>query len=88
MIYPTALRAKGTGAAVAVQKVGAIAGPVLGGILLSAQISVRHLFYLGAIPLVLVALLTFFLGRLQRASQDQIAAGMSNNCGPGAAHVA
>jgi AAHS family 4-hydroxybenzoate transporter-like MFS transporter len=85
LVYPTALRAKGTGAAVGIQKIGAIAGPMLGGMLLSAHLPVQQLFYLGAVPVAVVALLAFTLGRLHRADEDDAA---SHHPQSGAAHVA
>jgi AAHS family 4-hydroxybenzoate transporter-like MFS transporter len=85
LVYPTALRAKGTGAAVGVQKIGAIAGPILGGVLLSAHLPVRELFYWGAVPVALVAVLAFALGRLHRAGGDDPGARPSQS---GAAHAA
>jgi MFS transporter, AAHS family, 4-hydroxybenzoate transporter len=88
LIYPTALRAKGTGAAVGVQKIGAIAGPVIGGTLLSAQLPVQQLFYLGAIPVAFVALLIFLLGRLQNSNADHITTDVAKNRRSGAAYVA
>lgn len=65
-IYPTALRAKGTGTAVSIQKIGAIAGPLIGGMLISAHVPVTQVFYWGAAPVAIVAVLAFILGRLQR----------------------
>lgn len=66
MVYPTALRAKGVGVAVGIQKIGAIAGPVIGGALLSHHWPVSALFYFGAIPVGLVAIFAFALGMLHR----------------------
>jgi AAHS family 4-hydroxybenzoate transporter-like MFS transporter len=70
LVYPTALRAKGTGAAIGIQKIGAIAGPVIGGMLLAGHLPVRELFYLGAVPVALVTLLAFVLGRLHRPDDE------------------
>jgi AAHS family 4-hydroxybenzoate transporter-like MFS transporter len=70
LVYPTALRAKGTGAAVGIQKIGAIAGPVIGGMLLAGHLPVRELFYLGAVPVALVTMLAFVLGRLHRPDDE------------------
>jgi AAHS family 4-hydroxybenzoate transporter-like MFS transporter len=71
-IYPTSFRAKGQGAAVAVAKVGAIAGPVIGGILLAAHVTAAELFFaagltvlIGAVfawPFALLYLRTFGVG--------------------------
>ncbi|WP_311221926.1 MULTISPECIES: MFS transporter [unclassified Acidovorax] len=68
MVYPTALRSKGVGAAIGVQKIGAFAGPVIAGALLSAQLSVQQLFMFGAAPVFIVMLLSFALGRACRRS--------------------
>lgn len=84
LVYPTALRAKGTGAAVGVQKIGAIAGPVIGGMLMAAHLPVAHLFILGAVPVAFVAVLAFVLGRLHRRRDDTRA----DTTQSGAAHVA
>ncbi|MQR00215.1 MFS transporter [Glaciimonas soli] len=70
MIYPTALRAKGVGTAVGIQKIGAIAGPVIGGMLLARHLPVRELFYFGAIPVLSVTLLSFVLGQLYRRNEE------------------
>jgi AAHS family 4-hydroxybenzoate transporter-like MFS transporter len=85
LVYPTALRAKGTGAAVGIQKIGAISGPMIGGMLLSAHLPVQQLFYLGAVPVALVAVLAFVLGRLHRPDDDDVVLG---NHQSGAVHVA
>ncbi|MDS0847868.1 MFS transporter [Burkholderia cenocepacia] len=84
LVYPTALRAKGTGAAVGIQKIGAIAGPVIGGMLMSAHLPVERMFFLGAVPVAFVALLAFALGRLHRRGDDTV----PDNAQTGAAHVA
>ena len=68
MVYPTALRSKGVGTAIGVQKIGAFAGPVIAGALLSAHLSVQQLFIFGALPVFVVMLLSFVLGRVCRQS--------------------
>lgn len=84
LVYPTALRAKGTGAAVGIQKIGAIAGPMIGGMLMAAHLPVEQMFFLGAVPVACVALLAFALGRLHRRRDDAA----PDNAQTGAAHVA
>lgn len=69
LIYPTALRAKGTGTAVSIQKIGAIAGPLVGGMLISAHVPIAQVFYWGAVPVAIVAVLAFTLGLLQRGRE-------------------
>jgi len=44
MIYPTRLRSTGVGSAIGVGKLGSVAGTVLGGVLLSLQLSIGALF--------------------------------------------
>jgi AAHS family 4-hydroxybenzoate transporter-like MFS transporter len=51
VLYPTAIRATGTGWAFGIGRLGAIAGPVLGGILIGLQLEVSELFLLLAVPL-------------------------------------
>ncbi len=70
LIYPTALRAKGIGTAVSVEKIGAIAGPTIGGMLLSAHLPVQQLFQLCAVPVAIVAVLAFLLGHLHLHDDD------------------
>jgi AAHS family 4-hydroxybenzoate transporter-like MFS transporter len=44
MIYPTAIRAKGAGFALAIGRLGAMAGPILGGVLIGTHLSNFQLF--------------------------------------------
>lgn len=77
MVYPTALRSKGVGTAIGVQKIGAFAGPVIAGALLGAQLSVQQLFVFGALPVFVVMLLSFVLGRVCRGSDADGSSGQS-----------
>ena len=65
-IYPTAVRSTGVGWALGVGRVGAIIGPVVGGMLLAANIPARTLFFLIAIPALVAALSMFVLSRRLR----------------------
>jgi AAHS family 4-hydroxybenzoate transporter-like MFS transporter len=66
-LYPTAVRSTGVGWALGVGRVGAIIGPVVGGMLLAAQITPRSLFFTIAVPALVAALAMFILGlRLRR----------------------
>jgi MFS transporter, AAHS family, 4-hydroxybenzoate transporter len=62
MVYPTAFRSKGTGAALAIAKIGSFLGPVIGGALLARDMPVRELFHVAALPLSFVAILTLAMG--------------------------
>ncbi|HJT87615.1 MAG TPA: MFS transporter [Bryobacteraceae bacterium] len=53
--YSTAVRSTGVGWALGIGRIGSIAGPVLGGILLSSQLQVRQVFWAAAVPSVLAA---------------------------------
>jgi MFS transporter, AAHS family, 4-hydroxybenzoate transporter len=81
MIYPTALRAKGTGTAVSIQKIGAIAGPLIGGMLISAHVPIAQVFYWGAVPVAIVAVLAFLLGLLQRSRECIVSDAISEKKG-------
>ena len=65
-IYPTAIRSTGVGWALGVGRVGAIVGPVVGGILLAEHFTPRNLFFTIAIPAAVAALAMFTLGRRLR----------------------
>jgi MFS transporter, AAHS family, 4-hydroxybenzoate transporter len=62
MFYPVSYRANGVGWALSVAKVGSIAGPVIGGVLLSAHLPLQQLFITAASPLVVVLLSCVLLG--------------------------
>ncbi|MDP9083195.1 MAG: aromatic acid/H+ symport family MFS transporter [Pseudomonadota bacterium] len=48
--YPTQLRSTGVGWALGIGRIGSIVGPIGGGILLNAHVSIQHIFYLSAVP--------------------------------------
>jgi AAHS family 4-hydroxybenzoate transporter-like MFS transporter len=63
MVYPTSFRAKGTGTAIGIAKIGSISGPMIGGALLAGHLPVPQLFQFAAIPVAAVTVLIFILGR-------------------------
>ena len=67
ILYPTAVRSTGVGWALGVGRVGAIVGPVIGGLLLAAHISSRNLFFTIAVPSLVAALAMLILGIRLRA---------------------
>ena len=69
MIYPTRLRSTGVGSAIGVGKLGSVAGTVLGGVLLSLQLSIGALFSFVATVLVAIALLAAWFGVVQRGTR-------------------
>lgn len=64
LLYPTAIRANGTGWALGVGRIGAIIGPVVGGALLARHISNQHIFLVLMIPLLSVVIIALVLTRL------------------------
>ena len=58
MLYPTAMRASGVGWMNGVGRVGSIIGPVVGGILISSNMSMTNLFLVLAAPIAVTALFT------------------------------
>jgi MFS transporter, AAHS family, 4-hydroxybenzoate transporter len=66
LAYPPAIRSTGAGWALGVGRVGTIAGPLLGGILLTFGFRPRNMFVAAAIPGFIATLLMAVLGRLRR----------------------
>jgi MFS transporter, AAHS family, 4-hydroxybenzoate transporter len=64
IIYPTAIRANGTGWALGVGRIGAIAGPLIGGALLARHMSTQNLFLVLLIPLSIAVAASLTLLRL------------------------
>ena len=69
IFYPSAYRSNGAGWAVSVAKVGSIAGPWIGGILLGMHLPLSRVFLFAALPPVLFAVCVFFLGLLHNRLQ-------------------
>jgi AAHS family 4-hydroxybenzoate transporter-like MFS transporter len=66
VFYPSAWRANGTGWATSVAKIGSIAGPKLGGVILASGLPVRHIFVVLAICPAVVLICTLTIGIVQR----------------------
>ena len=66
-IYPSHIRSTGAGWALGLGRVGAIVGPLLGGVLLGLGFQAKELFVAAAVPLFAVAVLMAILGRLRRS---------------------
>lgn len=66
-IYPTFMRASGAGWALGVGRIGSILGPVVGGLLIGAQISTPALFLYVAVPGALSAAAVLMLHAVVRA---------------------
>ena len=68
MIYPTAFRANGSGWAFAVGRVGSVAGPKVGGILIAMQLSLQALYLLATVPFIVGAVASIALARFYSAT--------------------
>jgi AAHS family 4-hydroxybenzoate transporter-like MFS transporter len=64
--YPTYLRSTGVGWGLGIGRIGAIAGPVIGGVLIGRNWSGADLFYAASIPGILAVVGTLALGRATR----------------------
>lgn len=64
LIYPTAYRANGSGWAFAVGRVGSVAGPVVGGILIGMKLPLSTIFLLLLIPLAVGTVASIAIARL------------------------
>jgi len=66
MIYPTNVRALGAGWALGVGRVGSIVGPLVGGMLVSANLPIQTLYLYGAIPFAIGAIGAIGLGLVSK----------------------
>jgi len=66
LAYPAEIRSTGAGWAMGVGRIGSIAGPLLGGLLLAFNLKARSIFVAISIPVLCVALLMTVLGWLRR----------------------
>lgn len=66
IFYPSAYRANGAGWATSIAKIGSVAGPILGGIVLSTSLPVRYIFAVLAVCPVVMAICVYMVGRMHR----------------------
>ena len=66
--YPTAMRSTGVGWALGVGRIGSIVGPLVGGVMLSRDMSEQALFLAAAAPMLCAFLATLGLDRATRGS--------------------
>jgi AAHS family 4-hydroxybenzoate transporter-like MFS transporter len=65
MIYPTSLRANGSGWQLGIGRIGSIVGPLAGALLIGWP--VQHLYLWGAVPFVIAAIACFIVHKLNTA---------------------
>ncbi len=66
IFYPSAYRGNGAGWATSIAKIGSVAGPILGGIVLSTSLPVRDIFAVLAVCPVVMAICIYIVGRMHR----------------------
>jgi MFS transporter, AAHS family, 4-hydroxybenzoate transporter len=71
--YPTFIRSTGVGWALGIGRIGSIAGPGVGGILIALKWPTTAIFIIGGVAALCAAVALFAMGRTQ-AARDQLAA--------------
>jgi len=67
MIYPTNVRALGAGWALGIGRLGSILGPLIGGVLISANLPIPSLYLFGAVPFAVGAIGAIGLGLVSKS---------------------
>lgn len=62
-IYPTEVKTTGVGWSIGIGRLGAVAGPAVGGVVISAQVSLFGSFVIFALPMVVAAALTLKIAK-------------------------
>jgi AAHS family 4-hydroxybenzoate transporter-like MFS transporter len=75
MMYPTAFRSSGAGWALSVSRFGAIAGPIIGGILIARHLPIEQLYMFLFIPLTIGTVVSFVFAWLFRKRSQGMALG-------------
>lgn len=65
-LYPTFIRSTGVGTAYSVGRIGAVIGPLIGGMMLAMHVPLSSMFLVGAIPAVIAAAAVFALVPITR----------------------
>ena len=63
-LYPVSIRSHADSMAIAIAKIGSIAGPLVGGILISMGMSLQNLFFVVGAPFMLCTVCCYALGAL------------------------
>lgn len=70
-IYPTEVKTTGVGWSIGIGRLGAVAGPAVGGLVISSQLSIFASFVIFAIPMAIAAVLTLLVARLWLQTEIQ-----------------
>ena len=71
IFYPSSIRGCGAGWATSVAKIGSIAGPYIGGLLLSTKLPVKNCFAMLAICPIIFSVCIFYVGRLYEGTRQR-----------------
>jgi MFS family permease len=66
-IYPTEIKATGVGWALGIGRLGAVAGPVVGGLMLSAKLDLLVIFMIFAVPMLISAIMVLLVSPFVRS---------------------
>jgi len=85
IFYPSAYRGNGAGWATSVAKIGSVAGPILGGVILSTSLPVRNIYVVLAVCPAVFAISIYVVGRMHRRilgrESAAVAAGLAHHSG-------
>ncbi|HLI19663.1 MAG TPA: MFS transporter [Stellaceae bacterium] len=65
--YPTAIRSTGVGWGLGIGRIGSIVGPIMAGVLLAGHVSLPQLYFIAAVPALIVGLAVLPLGSRNEA---------------------
>ena len=65
-VYPIAIRSAGVGWALGIGRIGSVVGPFIGSALIAAQLPNSELFLIGAVPVVIAGVTSFWLDAFTR----------------------
>jgi AAHS family 4-hydroxybenzoate transporter-like MFS transporter len=72
-LYPTFMRSNGVGWANTMGRFGSVAGPLVGGVLISYDLPTSEIFYFAAVPTLCAALACLAMSRLPGAPAGALA---------------
>jgi AAHS family 4-hydroxybenzoate transporter-like MFS transporter len=75
--YPTRVRSTGVGWALGIGRIGSITGPVVGGILLSSQMEMKHVFWAAAVPPLVAAMAALVVNARSSNANRRLSASIS-----------
>ena len=68
ILYPTAVRSSGSGAALGIGRLGSVVGPIVGGVLIAQQFPTDKLYAFAAIPFAVGCVLALIMARYYKST--------------------